>query len=248
MNLPGSTSGLTVQRTPRVSIASRHDSISSGADHGGSYLEAPPVRLAADGVLDHWKKSLLEIVSDGSVGVQTPPSGDIAGEVMGQEGFSGGQAGGLHRVAHLHGLGQLDERDVVKDEEGVPLLMNNDLLGRDGGGSFFLLLKVVLSDQDSVDAAGADTVSSSQHPVVGDQGAPAGVSPVAAGSLVLQGNLPWPTVFASVNAIHHPGQDGLHGGNTTAVGCNKQNRTSGSERNVPLKYLQHGPMQRVQLP
>lgn len=63
-----------------------------------------------------------------------------------------------------------------------------------------------------------------QDPVFGDQGATTGVSPVPAGSLVLKGDLPWPTVWSYIYAINYPGNAGWYSWHATAVGYKeKQN-------------------------
>uniref|UniRef100_A0A3Q1GSH9 pancreatic elastase II n=1 Tax=Acanthochromis polyacanthus TaxID=80966 RepID=A0A3Q1GSH9_9TELE len=71
MNLPGTATALTVQRTARVSlsqthVATRHDSISTGADHALRHLRAPPVISGAGSEVHHGQQSLLQDVCNGT--------------------------------------------------------------------------------------------------------------------------------------------------------------------------------------
>ena len=57
---------------PWTHVASRHDSVSSGADHGLPHHEPPPVGLGAVGVVDHGQQGLLQVVSDGTSSCEEP--------------------------------------------------------------------------------------------------------------------------------------------------------------------------------
>lgn len=57
-------------------VATRHDSISAGADHSLLHLVAPPVILGAGGVVHHGQESLLQGVGDGPTGCGEKRSGE----------------------------------------------------------------------------------------------------------------------------------------------------------------------------
>lgn len=57
-------------------VATRHDSISAGADHSLLHLVAPPVKLGAGGVVHHGQESLLQGVGDGPTGCGEKRSGE----------------------------------------------------------------------------------------------------------------------------------------------------------------------------
>lgn len=100
-----------------------------------------------------------------------PPSGDTSGS-RGDAGAGGGQAYRRHTGCHLHWGGQPQKGDVIVEVLGVVVGVS------DGPGNGLDLnwltagLTIVLSQDNTVASRRHTAVSSSDNPVLVDQGSP----------------------------------------------------------------------------
>lgn len=102
-----------VEGSPRITLASRADSISTSAHHGILHRGAPVRGAGADAIGHAGQVCLLQGLGQLPIGSGSSPACDVAGRVVSQDGSLPGQNTQLDIVIECNTLGQAQQGDVI---------------------------------------------------------------------------------------------------------------------------------------